>query len=445
MESKRPLNIRLGAGLLFGLTALTVYSAYTIAEFRTLRRLQNEVIDRNRRDTLSLIYIEEDLNTLGSAIADMLNDADASPQPAWRSEFQRIRSDLENTVIRVTKAAPANRTPEQVRLLESSMRQLLDTVDHILETAARDKAQAREQAPMLLRARQAAVSSAVLRFFVQNNESDERASASAQRIHIQAERNLYIFVAGAMISLTAVSIYLLKYNRRLFDQVSALSERRGELAQQLISMQESTFRSLSRELHDEFGQILTAVGTMLQRCGRFVGADAAALRNELREVHEIIQATLEKVRALSQALHPVMLEDGGFEAALDAYIQVFERRTGITVQCTRTDTPPAIEGDQSIHLYRVLQEALNNVARHSGAKQARVRLAFVRDRLILEIEDSGVGFGSRKQDGLGLVSMRERAEIAGGHIEFLEGAEGGALVRFTVPMSGEEKHVAAES
>jgi signal transduction histidine kinase len=85
------------------------------------------------------------------------------------------------------------------------------------------------------------------------------------------------------------------------------------------------------------------------------------------------------------------------------------------------------------------------VARHSGAKQAEVRPLFDPDRLVLEVEDSGVGFGNRRGDGLGLVSMRERSEIVGGSIEFLSGAGGGALVRITVPASLEETRVAAET
>ena len=101
----------------------------------------------------------------------------------------------------------------------------------------------------------------------------------------------------------------------MFDQVAALSERRSELAQQLISMQENTFRSISRELHDEFGQILTAIGAMLQRADRRASAADPRLRADLREVHEIVQSTLEKVRALSQALHPVILDEVGLEGA----------------------------------------------------------------------------------------------------------------------------------
>jgi signal transduction histidine kinase len=242
-----------------------------------------------------------------------------------------------------------------------------------------------------------------------------------------------------LIALAAVSIYLISYNRRIFDRVAALSVRRSELAQQLISMQESTFRSISRELHDEFGQILTAVGTMLQRSGKLAAANTA-LREELREVHQIVQATLEKVRALSQALHPVILEEVGLESALDTYIPSFERRTGIAVRYIKVGEPCSIRREPATHLYRMLQEALNNVARHSGVRHAEVRLTRASESVILEIEDHGVGFRDQRRDGLGLVSMRERAEMAGGRVEFLEGTRGGALVRITIPISREETH-----
>jgi len=225
--------------------------------------------------------------------------------------------------------------------------------------------------------------------------------------------------------------------------VTTLSNRRSELAQQLISMQENTFRSISRELHDDFGQILTAVGTMMQRVHKRAGAESSSPRDDLREVHETVQAALDKVRALSQALHPVILEEAGLEGAVDTYIPIFERRTGVAVRYTKEGGPCSIARDSSVHLYRVLQEALNNVARHSGSKEAEVRLAMAGDSVTLEVEDHGSGFKGRRRDGLGLVSMRERAEMVGGIIEFLESSRGGALVRFTVPVVPLEVYVQA--
>src|SRR5579883_1191498 len=430
VESKKSLSIRLLAGLLCSLIALALYAGYTATQLRVLRRLQTEIIDRNRRDSLLLVRVQNDLNLLGLGMRDMLDAHDGYPLTAWRSQFQRIRFDLEDAMAREAAVAPAGRTADQSRYLASSVAQFWDALGRTFDLAARDEDEARAQVRLSLQARQAALSAAVLR---------------TQAIHGQVERNLYIFLTAMLVLLAAVSAYLIGYNRRVFDRVTTLSRRRSELAQQLISMQESTFRSISRELHDDFGQILTAVGTMLQRAGRLAAANPEALRIELREVHEIVQAALEKVRSLSQALHPVMLEEVGFESAVDTYLPVFERRTGIAVRYTKSGAGGEIPRELAIHLYRVLQEALNNVARHSGSKQVEVRLTRSPARITLEIEDHGAGFRDTGRAGLGLVSMRERAELAGGSIEFAKGAAGGALVRMSAPVAAEETHVAVGS
>src|SRR5206468_3710564 len=158
----------------------------------------------------------------------------------------------------------------------------------------------------------------------------------------------------------------------------------SELAQQLIAMQESTFRSTSRDLHDDFGQILTAVGTMLQRAGRRLD-HSDSLRTDLREVQEIVQATLDKVRTLSHALHPVILDEIGFEGALDQYLPGFQKQTGIEVHCEKTGEAREVDGAVAVHIYRVLQEALNNIAKHSQSKQASVRLRYLPDAVVLEV------------------------------------------------------------
>jgi signal transduction histidine kinase len=207
--------------------------------------------------------------------------------------------------------------------------------------------------------------------------------------------------------------------------VEELSQRRGELSRQLITMQENAFRSISRDLHDDFGQILTAIGAMLRR------PDKATLE----EIRVIVQETLEKVRGLSHALHPVALDELGLETAVENYLPAFQRQNGIAVKYVKTGQPARIGSDATAHLYRVLQEALNNTARHSGSKQVTVRLDFQPETVMLEVEDQGTGFQGldRSNNGLGLISMRERAELMSGRIEFLDSANGGALVRLTIP------------
>jgi signal transduction histidine kinase len=235
------------------------------------------------------------------------------------------------------------------------------------------------------------------------------------------------------------SLYLVHSNRRMFQEVAVLSARRGELAQQLIAMQEETFRSISRDLHDDFGQILTAIGAMLQRASRRL-ADPDSLRADLREVQEIVQSTLDKVRTLSHALHPVVLDEIGFEGALDQYLPGFQKRTGIEVHYEKSGTARELDRAIAIHLYRVMQEALNNIAKHSQSKRAAVRLRYLPEAVVLEVEDQGVGFASSHAYGMGLVSMRERAGLVNGLLDLENIGSGGALVRLTVPAAHQETH-----
>jgi signal transduction histidine kinase len=200
-------------------------------------------------------------------------------------------------------------------------------------------------------------------------------------------------------------------------------------------------RSISRELHDEFGQILTAVGSLLTRSEKRI-PEGSALHTDLREVRDIAQTTLNNVRSLSQALHPVMLDETGLESTMDWYIPTVEKQTGIDISYQKSGVPFALDGGSAIHIYRVLQEALNNVARHSGAHEAQVRLQFSSNALDLEVEDHGKGgVAVAARSGIGLVAMRERAELLRGTIEFTQPPQGGTLVRMRVPREGNEANV----
>ena len=426
-------------GLVITLLAVVGYSWYVTLRIASLRGLQNNLIDRNRKDSLQLLRIQNELNSIGISMRDML-DVDPSdpnqhyPLTAWQPQFTRMRGDLEDAFRREQQFSPSGRTPDQQQYLQSSLAQFWDAVDRTF-TIARggQEKEAREQIRLSLQARLAALSNAVARLLVQNNESEERAAAQVTEIYDHVQRQAYIFLSGTLVAIVLTSLYLIRSNRLLFNRLEALSAQRSELAQTLISTQESTLRYISRELHDEFGQILTAMGTMLGRA-RNLAPENSALRNELVEVREIAQSTLDKVRSLSQALHPVMLDEAGLEHTIEWYLPVVERQSGIGISYEKKGTPFPISGDSAVHIYRVLQEALNNVARHSGAKKAWVRLNFGVNDLELEVEDRGVGFAAaRPRQGLGLVAMRERAELLGGNISFKTSGEGGTIVTLIVP------------
>jgi len=147
------------------------------------------------------------------------------------------------------------------------------------------------------------------------------------------------------------------------------------------------------------------------------------------------------VRSLSQALHPVMLEETGLESTLDWYLPVVERQSGIHVFYEKSGDSFPVNGNAAIHVYRIVQEALNNVTRHSGAGEAWVRLRFLPTNLEIEVEDHGRGFEVQAARlGIGLVAMRERAALMGGAVEFLRPGAGGTLVRLTVPREKLDSH-----
>lgn len=419
----RSPTIRLLAGLVITLSAVAIYSGYTIHQLRGLRELQAGTISRNRKDSLLLLRIQNTLHSVAIAMRDMLDSHEPYPLSAWRPQFQRLRVDLRDAFAKEESYSPADRTGNQRLYLADSFTQFWTALDRTFAFADAGKEdEARAQIQISLQSREAALSTAVARLLVQNNEAEEQAAVRAGEIYSVVERNVYLFGAAMLVLILLTSLYLVQWTRRMFVQVEEISQRRGELSRQLISMQENAFRSISRDLHDDFGQILTAIGAMLRR------ADL----KDLEEVRGIVQETLEKVRSLSHALHPVVLDEAGLESALEAYLPSFARQTGMTVECDKTGKSREFDKDVAIHLYRVIQEALNNASRHSGSKRAVVRLQFREDRFILEVEDFGTGFRKDGRRGLGLVSMRERAELMQGKIEFVDSSTGGALVRVTI-------------
>ena len=429
-------------GLILTLAAVVAYSAYNILQIRTLRRLQTDFADRSRKDSLQLLRVQNDLNSLALAMRDMLDTDEPYPLTAWSNQFRRIRTDLEDALQREEQVAVIERSAEQRDYLRSELAQFWDAADRTFALAQSGKQdEARSEIRISLQARQAALSTAVARLLVQNNENEELAATRTGEIYDRVRRQGYVFVAATLLLILLTSLYVMRANRLLFAQLAALSAQRSDLAQKLIATQESTLQYISRELHDEFGQVLTAVGSMLRRAEKHA-PDNSPLREELQEVRQVTQNTLNTVRSLSQALHPVMLDEAGLESTLDWYIPTAEKQTGISISYEKSGEPFSIASTAAVHIYRIVQEALNNISRHSGAKQAWVRLRFFSDKLELEVEDRGTGFTTTNgRRGIGLVAMRERAELLNGSIDFLQPTSGGTLVRLQVPREAVESNV----
>ena len=426
---------RLLAGLAATLITVAIFTLWSLQTINGLRQLQTNTIDRNRRDSLQLIRIQSDLNEMGHAMRDMLDDREGYGLQAWQGVFTRIREDLDDS-LRVLETL-AVRRPEQMTYLRTSMAQFWRSADQILAVSdSGDQERARRMIMDSLQAQQASLSTAVARLLVQNNEAEAQTAREIADIYNAAERNVYLFMTAMMAATAAIGLLVAHHNRRNFDRLAALSQQRSTLARGLIGLQEEVFRSVSRELHDDFGQILTALGAMIRRADKKNIPPDSPLRSDLNEIRDVVQETLEKTRGFSQALHPTILDDYGLERAVERYVQTFGRQTALDIDLVREGSEAVPDGT-AIHVYRVLQEALNNVARHAKASEATVRLLFDSGKLRLEVEDNGVGIPAKPVNGLGLIGMRERAELMGGRVTVKRATKCGTLVVLEVPLDSD--------
>ena len=218
---------------------------------------------------------------------------------------------------------------------------------------------------------------------------------------------------------------LAAFNRML----DRLERERQQSGRRVLAAQEAERIGIARDLHDEIGQLLTAVLLQLNS----IAETAPTHRVEIDRAREAVRRALDEVRRISRELRPEMLEQLGLVSALTELSTTFARASGVSVE-RRFDIPlPRFSPDTELAVYRIAQESLTNVARHSDAAHVWIALAHGLDSVVLRVVDDGCGFGGVPVEHGGLRSMRERALSIGGALAIEEGAGGGVEVRLEVP------------
>jgi signal transduction histidine kinase len=181
---------------------------------------------------------------------------------------------------------------------------------------------------------------------------------------------------------------------------------------------------------------------MLARAERKGLPPDSPFRTELSEVREIVHNTIEKMRSLSQILHPAIIDDDGLAKGLEWYADVFTKQTGIQTTVLTHGVPIRITGQPASNAFRIVQEALNNAAKHSGSKTALIDMTFTPTILTLLIKDFGRGLPQTKkpeQKGLGFIAMRERAELLGGTLDIHSDPGEGTALKLNIPLDQTKK------
>jgi len=212
-----------------------------------------------------------------------------------------------------------------------------------------------------------------------------------------------------------------------------------EMTERLITAQEQERQHISRELHDDLGQALTLQMISLRNLQRDLSLSGDELFKRLQTLYDQTYDIFIKIRGLAQDLRPPVLDALGLKVSIQTYCTEFSRRTHLPIALEVDESLPVLPDIYNITLYRVLQEALNNIVKHANASHIWVDLSREDDNIILTVQDNGLGFktGEVRSNGMGLSNMRERVMIAGGNFIISSTHKSGTIItaQFPLPVS----------
>ena len=245
--------------------------------------------------------------------------------------------------------------------------------------------------------------------------------------------------AGISVRLTEREQLLQRSHHELESQVEHRTSSLRQLSTDLMRVQDDERRRIARELHDSIGQYLVALKMNLARLRQCVPSRDAQV---LTDSEQVVDQCLSETRTISHLLHPPLLDESGLPSAAKWYLEGFSKRSGIEVALHIHDNVGRLPQDVETALFRVLQESLTNVHRHSESKKVDITIRLEGGEALVTIRDYGRGFSSRqlhdvhigRSKGVGLTGLRERIAVLGGLFEVVA-MEPGALIKVTLPLT----------
>jgi signal transduction histidine kinase len=359
--------------------------------------------------------LEEAYRTADHALQQYIPVVDA---PSERARIARLRADIDDFRHSMSNvlATDASRWPSEARTL--LRRDIMPKREGVIRVT--DEVQTLNRGA-----------------FVQQQAEIASLYRATQR-RLWGSFGVAVLVSLCIALLAAVYVGRLEdriYSQRLKENENARDLQR--LSTRLISVQEEERRVIARELHDEIGQALTAIKVELAVAQRTLTA-AGAPADALNEARSISENALHTVRDLSHLLHPALLDDLGLTAAVDSYLKGFGKRHGLRVDLLQDRMENRLERETEVAAFRIVQEALTNVAKHAHATNCRVYLQRLMSTLLITIEDDGVGFDAaatdaRTSSGLGLIGIRERVLKLAGTMRLESTAGNGTRLTVELP------------
>ena len=413
----------------FGLVILLLVGA-AIVGLRNIRSIQTEAASLLREQSVTNRLIDE-LHSQQTSLRDVFSVLARDPASVDSAQILKQIEEADRDIARISSEGAATADTKLWKRLNESSTEFSDEVRRLLSAENPETFSSLD----LFRYHEA-FTTVVARLleveYKKLNGAQEQIDQHTQRLGDVS----VAFVIGSVALALIFTVLTVRIVSQLIRQMEWQTAELGRVSWQIVEDQEATARRFSHELHDELGQSLTAVRTNLASLN---GVDGGGPRiaDSLRLVDEAIG----NVRQMSQLLRPTILDDFGLEAGLRWLAEGFASRTGIEV-AVESSFSGRLPDETETHLFRIAQEALTNIARHSGAKHVRIGLDAGANEVRLTIADDGRGLGAERRDGrgLGLIGMRARARSAGGDAVVRSKPDEGVLIEVRVPLRHEPAH-----
>ena len=433
--------LMLGFGALVVVLALFGFITYYVS--RQIQRETNEIYNQNGRRNELMSSINTEIHQFGAFVRDYLLDPSPLSSESYRQRLREIQNSLMakldelDRLLKTEDAAPRNQ-------LRSNLRSYINSMEPLFEWTPQER---KALGNVFLRKHVLPRRNAVMEM------TQEVADLNANSFHRQEQllsqqydafRRFIkwmmlaaLFLGASVATLSIFRVFRLEaVAQRQHERTVQAEQELRRLSQQLVQAQEEERKSISRDLHDEVGQHLTALRMELGSLEQLKTAPQERFLERLNEIKSLAEETLRGVRDMAMGLRPSMLDELGLEPAVEWQAREFSRRSGLPVSMQIDGQLEHLSEPYRTCIYRVVQEALTNCARHAKAQTVRIAVHGRPDRVFFTVQDDGIGFevDAMRIRGLGLIGMEERARELGGTVSVHSQPGKGTLVQVEIPI-----------
>jgi len=439
-SKKVRLTLMIGFG---GLLALMLVAGLEALDLARQLHAQEENIRRSfLAHTQPLMVLSSSICVYNDRVQEYLLSQDPQAEGLTPDEFSRLNAEVDSML----RAFPDTRPPEEEALFDNLQRLFAAQQGMMHPILSWNPEERHRQALRLLHEQvlpeQARIQETTERIALWNRQqlgaANQEIFASFSSLQARQSRLLGISLAAGLVLSLSSALYLLHLEQQGQRRYQELARSRTELealSARLVDAQETERRSISRELHDEVGQSLGALLVEVGRLEAAIPAVAPQIKDHVSKIKSVAETAVETVRNIALLLRPSMLDDLGLIAALEWQGREVSRRSETEVEIQSLDVSETIPDEYKICIYRLVQEALNNAARHSAARNAKVTVEQKSDRILVTVSDDGRGFDPQRARGLGILGMEERVKRLGGKLAIDSKPGTGTTVRAEFPLS----------